>query len=262
METTVGKLKIGAPLVMGRYSVSKDADPAPIVWLKGTPNSDFITEFGVDYLPFDALERESENARHRYCGNPDYAKSNLLQFLNSDQEEWYCPTHRYDAPPIRSNVNNRYKDTYKEHYGFLYYFEEYELCSILEGTGGKIRLPVYGNFTGGDRFHLFNKKGVRAKATADFVENKSVGFRETSYVPIWLADGNEHNEEAYIMGRNGEVNYQRPVYPCGVRPICVVNPDTIVIRDDNGLYHIKSYGVNPNVCTDEELFEFLGVALP
>lgn len=75
-------------------------------------------------------------------------------------------------------------------------------------------------------------------------------------------DGNEHNEEAYIMGRNGEVNYQRPVYPCGVRPVCVVNPDTIVIRDDNGVYHIKSYGVNSNVCTDEELFEFLGVALP
>lgn len=83
METTVGKLKIGAPLVMGRYSVSKDADPAPIVWLKGTPNSDFITEFAVDYLPLDALERESENVRHRYSGNPDYNKSNLLQFLNS-----------------------------------------------------------------------------------------------------------------------------------------------------------------------------------
>lgn len=57
METTVGKLKIGAPLAMGRYSVSRDADPAPIVWLKGAPNSDFITEFAVDYLPFDAMER-------------------------------------------------------------------------------------------------------------------------------------------------------------------------------------------------------------
>lgn len=92
METTVGKLKIGAPLVMGRYSVSKDADPAPIAWLKGTPNSDFITEFAVDYLPFDAMERENPSRQYYYSGNPDYTTSNLLQFLNSDQEDWYEPT--------------------------------------------------------------------------------------------------------------------------------------------------------------------------
>ena len=71
METTVGKLKIGAPLAMGRYSVSRDADPAPIVWLKGAPNSDFITEFAVDYLPFDAMERENPSRQYYYSGNPD-----------------------------------------------------------------------------------------------------------------------------------------------------------------------------------------------
>jgi hypothetical protein len=262
LETTVGKLKIGAPLVMGRYSVSKDADPAPIVWLKGTPNSDFITEFAVDYLPLDALERESENIRHRYSGNPDYNKSNLLQFLNSDQDEWYSPTHQYDTPPVRSNVNNGYKDTYYEHYGFLYYFEEYEVSCIDGDAGTKIHLPVYGTFHGEDRLQLFRKKGIRAKATEDFVANKGVGFRETSFIPIWLADESEYNDEARIMGRNGEVNYQRPVYSCGVRPICVVKPDTIVVCDDDGLYHIKPCVVSVNVCTDEELFELLGMAQP
>ena len=64
------------------------------------------------------------------------------------------------------------------------------------------------------------------------------------------------------MGRNGEVNYQRPVYSCGVRPICVVKPDTIVVCDDDGLYHIKPCVVSVNVCTDEELFELLGMAQP
>lgn len=118
METTVGKLKIGAPLAMGRYSVSRDADPAPIVWLKGAPNSDFITEFAVDYLPFDAMERENPSRQYYYSGNPDYTTSNLLQFLNSDQEDWYEPTHQYDAPPVRNNVNDRYRGPIKTIMGF------------------------------------------------------------------------------------------------------------------------------------------------
>lgn len=261
METTVEKLKIGAPLVIGRYSVHKDIEPAPIVWLKGTSNNDFITEFAADYLPLDALERGSGCERHRYFGNPDYAKSNLLQFLNSDQNEWYSPTHQYDAPPVRNNVSG-HRSTYKEHYGFLYYFEEYEISSIKSDSGTKIHLPVYKTFDGEDRFQLFHKKGIRAKATADFVENKSAGFRETSYVPIWLADRIEGNDLTPIMGRNGEVNYQHPVYPCGVRPVCVVNPDTVVVRDDDGLYHIKPFAVSINVFTDEELFKLLGVAQP
>lgn len=37
MDTTVGALKVGAQLVMGKYGVDKD-NPYPIVWLKGNPN--------------------------------------------------------------------------------------------------------------------------------------------------------------------------------------------------------------------------------
>ena len=125
---------------MGRYSVSRDADPAPIVWLKGAPNSDFITEFAVDYLPFDAMERENPSRQYYYSGNPDYTTSNLLQFLNSDQEDWYEPTHQYDAPPVRNNVNDRYRAPYKDHYGFLCFFEEYEIESIADNTFAGTRL--------------------------------------------------------------------------------------------------------------------------
>ena len=39
MDTTVGALKVGAQLVMGKYGVDKD-NPYPIVWLKGNPNCD------------------------------------------------------------------------------------------------------------------------------------------------------------------------------------------------------------------------------
>lgn len=43
MDTTVGALKVGAQLVMGKYGVDKD-NPYPIVWLKGNPNCDFLSQ--------------------------------------------------------------------------------------------------------------------------------------------------------------------------------------------------------------------------
>lgn len=55
MDTTVGALKVGTQLVMGKYGVDKDS-PHPIVWLKGNPNCDFITEKAIDYLCFDAVD--------------------------------------------------------------------------------------------------------------------------------------------------------------------------------------------------------------
>lgn len=80
MDTTVGALKVGTQLVMGKYGVDKDS-PHPIVWLKGNPNCDFITEKAIDYLCFDAAE---ETGHYRRVNNAKYPVSNLFSFLNSD----------------------------------------------------------------------------------------------------------------------------------------------------------------------------------
>lgn len=69
MDTTVGALKVGTQLVMGKYGVDKDS-PHPIVWLKGNPNCDFITEKAIDYLCFDAAE---ETGHYRRVNNANLA---------------------------------------------------------------------------------------------------------------------------------------------------------------------------------------------
>lgn len=66
-ETTIGRMKIGDKLLFGAYGVSND-DPHPILWLKGTPNGDFITQDVVDYIAFDARERNSESYSIRNWG--------------------------------------------------------------------------------------------------------------------------------------------------------------------------------------------------
>ena len=95
MDTTVGALKVGAQLVMGKYGVDKDS-PYPIVWLKGNPNCDFITEKAIDYLCFDAAE---ETGHYRRVNNAKYPVSNLFSFLNSDQMMWYHAMHDNDSSP-------------------------------------------------------------------------------------------------------------------------------------------------------------------
>lgn len=49
MDTTVERLKVGTQVIIGSYGVNND-EPHPVVWLKGSPNCDFITECAVDYL--------------------------------------------------------------------------------------------------------------------------------------------------------------------------------------------------------------------
>lgn len=267
MNLTIAKLRIGAPLVMGKYSVLRDGEPHPVIWLKGSPNSDFITQYAVDLLSFDSRERNSDNNDFRYAGNPNYKLSNLLSFANSEEEAWYHPLHQYDAPPNRrdSHVD------YESHYGFLYYFEDYELESILTDTQEvngeqvttRIRLPSFDDVFGADRFKLFNKKGVRPKGTEDLVRSRySFGYDHGSYFPYWLSDYYERGPYATYISRNSTKDRTYPCSEIGFRPVCTINPDTEVIMDGAGCYHIKPRTIQTNVFTDKELFDFLGMAQP
>lgn len=267
MDTTVGKLKIGAPLVMGKYSVANDGTPQPIIWLKATPNSDFITQCAVDYLCFDAREQESDNRDCRYGGNSNYRLSNLLSFVNSDCEEWFHPTHQYDAPPSRRNGCLDYKN----HYGFLYYFEDYEVESLVVETrevegnvvSAMIRLPSLEDIFGHDRFKLFSKKGLRPKGTEDLIQARYMHrFDYDSYFPFWLAGPANNSSYASTVSRSGGVDRPPACSESGLRPVCTINKDTPVTQDEAGLYHIKPNTVRTNVCTDRELFDFLGMAQP
>lgn len=156
MDTTVGALKVGAQLVMGKYGVDKD-NPYPIVWLKGNPNCDFITEKAID----------------------------------------------------------------------------------------------------------FKRKGIRPNPTADLFDLKAryAGLdSDRGFMSFWLLDDVE-TERAAISNRSGVLNRLTASSCSGVRPVCTLNPDTIVEQREAGVFFIKPF-TTQNVFTDEELFELLGMAQP
>ena len=262
---TIGDMKVGSMLLLGKYGVRNDA-PQPILWLKGTPNSDFITLNAVDFICFDA--KEAAMTDYQYVGNPNYKLSNIHSFLNSDAEDWFNPTHQADAPPSQRFVTRR-QFAYDRHFGFLYHFEEYEFESIkletFEVDGEVItslmRLPSLADILGANRFKVFAKKGIRPKVTEDMLATRIAhGFTYESYVPFWISDSSQSGQAA-VIGRSGVRERQFASDCSGLRPVCTLKQDTPILKGD-GVYYIEPRVVKQNVCTDEELLAFLGVAQP
>lgn len=269
MDTTVERLKVGTPVIIGSYGVNND-EPHPVVWLKGSPNCDFITECAVDYLCFDAPERTEDGRRNQ--GNPEYRLSNIHTYLNSDRDDWFCKTHESDAPP--NNLFGNRGQSYRSHYGFLYFFEDYELDSLQmqqymvdgEMLTSLVRLPTMADILDGQlRLKLFSKKGIRPKATEDCADKRGRfgNFSCESYMSFWLAgkqDGFQYY--ALTLGRAGYLERKRPSECAGLRPMCRLKPETAVEMGVNGVAHIKPYTLKNVICTDAELFELLGVVQP
>lgn len=266
MDTTIGNLKVGSQLVLGKYGVQDD-DPYPIVWLKGTPECDFITEKAVDYLCFDAPER---NGIGRSIGLATHTASNLFSFLNSDEAEWFRATHENDEPP--GNVLRYAYARYQNHSGFLHHFEEHELASIVlttytadnEQVSSLVRLPSIADVTPGDsRMKVFARKGIRPNPTEDLFFYKSRYAElssEQGFVKFWVRNDGEPTRYVPIINRSGFLDNQMASVCAGVRPVCTLNPDTVVYQHDDGRFYIKPFVVESCAFTDTELFELLGLA--
>lgn len=66
-----------------------------------------ITDQVIAAGAMDAPEPESDIENFRLCGNSDYALSNLHQWLNSDQDDWFTPSHASDTPPSEEFLSLR-----------------------------------------------------------------------------------------------------------------------------------------------------------
>ena len=111
-----------------------------------------------------------------------------IQFLNSDQANWYSAQHQYDAPPNSSNVLNNY-NPYDNHKGFLYHWSNEDKAllkdmtltlannTVTDGGGsytwtGKVFLPTYtqmgfgnnNNIAEGTQFSKFTDNTSRIKS--------------------------------------------------------------------------------------------------
>ena len=271
---TVKDMKVGDRLLLGKYSVRRQCeDPDRIVWKKSTRRGDFISQYAVDFLCFDAKEFYYDGddcALSRNMGNRDYMLSNIHAFLNSAEESWYIGTHEYDCPPDISPRDTLSRGfAYGRHYGFLYYFEDFEISSIetqhfvvdSAEIESKIRLlRTEDVFESDSKFNIFREYGIRVCPSLDFSRHKKGipdYFSPRQFVPYFLADSSEYGM-VKTVNRMGHLDSEFPACGSGIRPTCRVKLDAPISKTSDGYFEIM-----PNEATrisSSEILEFLGLS--
>ena len=261
----ISDLKVGARLFFGNYGTNATSIH-PITWLKANKDNEFLSEFVLDLLKFDACERLNPNRDMYWYGNRNYELSNIIQFMNSYDDDWFIPMHDHDYPPGNPSTDTDGNGDYVNHLGFLHNFEEYEVESIA----GRIELPTYANIFGTGsvpRFQLFNRRGFRGRPHTDLVYNKwGHDMCEDSFCSFWLSDaGNYHYSSTYVdRGGSRRDGYPSDVH--GLRPKCTIKADTEVepMPDGTG-FRIVAFDIpkekrrDSKVVTDEEFLELMGL---
>lgn len=165
MSKMICDLSVGSFIKFGRFSAYGEA-PQEIRWIKVHKDNTLLTEFIERLGPFDAMEEKNPKKsissledKISEAGNNDYALSNIRQYLNSVEKQWYKPTHEYDEPPIISTIIGN--TGLLNSGGFLSDFSKDELNAILnteiitatinnifEITNDKVFIPSKTNVTG------------------------------------------------------------------------------------------------------------------
>lgn len=250
-ELTLGKLKVGSRLKFGRYTAGIGTEPQPILWLKASPKCDFITEYAVDQLCYDAGEcRQGE----RYStSHNEYELSNINQFLNSENDSWFHPTHQYDNPP-----------RYHEHPGFLYNFDPSELDVLEEkelecGISVRVALPTENDivFQG---LPLFKKRGLRAHPSSDLMLTRLTFMSQTQFLNVGTRTPHRSREGCfYTVDYGGYEGSCSSMSAPGIRPMCFPNPNTPCVMVDDGIYEIIPRDTKDVFMDSNDLLSMLGL---
>ena len=136
MAQLLSNLPNRALLKFGKHQVT-DETAQPIIWMVASKNHNgypansvtLITEKIIDLREYDSKESGDDATAY---GNPNYAWSNLHQWLNSSAgaEQWYVKAHPNDSAP----TGGYHAPSYWERAGFLYNFTEAERAMLLPTT--------------------------------------------------------------------------------------------------------------------------------
>lgn len=113
---------------------------APVIWLKansGEQRTTLLAEKILSFKAFDAKEPNNPDEKRARWGNNYYPLSNIAQWLNSNKEEWFTPSHEYDQAPTESHVTSR---PYVNEKGFLTNFSDEFLQRLKDSSLGKVFL--------------------------------------------------------------------------------------------------------------------------
>lgn len=153
MAQALSNLPIGAKIKFGKHRVNTET-PWDIIWLvvaknhAGYPTNSvtLLAEKCLNTLSYDVREPNNSNADRKSDGNNRYSISNIDQWLDSSNAEWYVSRHSADTPPSVEYVPASFTTSaYLNKNGFQYLFTNVERNAILHTTIRNMLNSIDGN---------------------------------------------------------------------------------------------------------------------
>ena len=230
----ISELPVGSVVRLGRYTLGHRPDELiDIDWIKVSKSNEFIAQKVLLGMPFDA--REGWNA------NYSYRLSNIRQFMNSEQQNWYNPTHPNDSAPGYVTFDSYMVSNLNRYCGLLYHFSDEEINLLNPMDGDRIRLPKLSEIMA--QFPYFKRYGKRAHAVRTYGELDRNDYREGTYHRYYILGDGEN--ELLEMGRDGYYRAISPIRYSGVRPVCKIDANAEVIETGNNTYKMNLSSSEP-----------------
>lgn len=112
----ISEMPVGEYLVFGQFLRSDERTPVNLLWRKASEQNEFYANDGIGKFCADAQEPENESRDRRERGSNFFPQTNICQFLNAVDDDWFKPQHEKDV------ADNNLKNCP----GFLNLFEAWE----------------------------------------------------------------------------------------------------------------------------------------
>lgn len=279
MAKRISELPIGAKVKFGKYQVETET-PQPIIWQIadknhiGYPDNSvtLMTEKIIDLRAFDGKEPSNPDVNRASYGNNRYSLSNIRQWLNKSDLNWFNISHTYDTAP--NNINTNYNTGYDTKSGFLSNFTSEELAVILDTTlvldtptidgGGsetiadKVFLPSKSElgFLGNDKLSLFKNTVNRVGCLTEQCFNNTKSTNKPNNILsncfYWLRNIKDVSQSHTVIcaisefGSGGDF----PSYGnIGIRPCCNISTEITVseLVDSDGCHVLFDNSTPPKI---------------
>lgn len=223
MEVRIKSLKIGSRIYIGcNNGIS-------IPWLKASKDSDLISEFVL----FKASVNEQNNRE-----SIPFEQTALYKYLNGLEN--FRTVRGMDIGMFNAGSVSH---IFRESGSFMDFFDDYETNQIREFT--LISSDELENFS------LFKK--FRKRAGSQFGGESMMYHLRDRQSGLWS------NGYHFGMGRNGEITNIHNTSSSGVRPLCRIDPETLVVPASGGFMISEERYSTSNKLSDVDLMNFLGI---
>lgn len=215
----VSEIPVGGCIVFGQFHKAGDRFPSELMWKKASASNEFYASGGIGCLQFDAIEPDNESRDRRERGSNFWPQSNLCQFLNAEEKDWFKPQHETDMVDV--SMSSRA--------GFLHLFEDWEKRAIVphEIT---TTVPVGFKRKFGEHVKTTAKVSILSRSQVfggeDLAEGEQLQlFASGVSVPCGVVTRTAVNTCVCAIDRRGRLTSQSPASQIAVMPLIRIDGD-------------------------------------